>query len=129
MLLCRLQMHIPSIELEKLLFLSDLMSQISCINSLGSVVTVSRVLSPPMLQEKPNKCQFGLENVTVNVTLIDTIGVFYLHDTPLYSLLRSKMFFALAPVPACKQRTNKPHCNRKTQKNSVKPSTVRHRHR
>ena len=46
-------------------------------------------------------------NNTVN--LMNTVFVVYLHDTPLYSLLRSNTFFALAPVAACKQGTNKLH--------------------
>lgn len=33
----------------------------------------------------------------------------YLHDTPLYSLLRSNIVLALAPDPAYEQRTKKKH--------------------
>lgn len=60
----------------------------------------------------------SLENVMFIVKLVNTASTSYLHDTPLYSLLRSNRFLALAPVPAWKQRTNKLH--------TVLQRTVRH---
>lgn len=68
---------------------------------LGNVVTVSSVLSPPMLVNRKKNNQW-MERLKCIVCKYSTIS--HLHDTPLYSFLSCSRFFAFAPKPVCMQR-------------------------